>query len=269
MSKMPTIFIPHGGGPCFFMDWNPADAWKNMESFLKSVPDTVSERPKAILVISGHWDEAVVTVQSNLSPSLIYDYSGFPEHTYALEYKAPGSPALASRVVDLLSDAGIAVQTDAERGFDHGAFIPLKVAFPDADIPVVQLSMRSDMDAVAHIAIGKALQPLRDEGVLIIGSGMTYHNLPRMMRVRGQADERANGSEFDNWLTATVSDADPEKRNAMLVDWENAPMARDAHPEEDHLIPLHVVAGAAGDDIGQRTFDDVVLGSVQSAYRFG
>jgi len=133
MSKMPTIYMPHGGGPCFFMDWNPPDAWDKQAAYLRGIPQAIGQKPKALLIISGHWEEPIITVQSNPAPELLFDYNGFPPHTYELKYPAPGDPKLASRVVGLLAENNIAAQTDTRRGFDHGVFVPLLLAFPDAD----------------------------------------------------------------------------------------------------------------------------------------
>ncbi len=156
------------------------------------------------------------------------------------------------------------------RGFDHGAFVPLKVAFPDADVPCIQLSLASDLNHGRHIALGQALAPLRDEGVLIIGSGNTYHNMGVMMRsLLGGPRGDTVGGAFDGWLTEAVTCPDAGERNRRLTHWSKAPGGRDAHPREEHLIPLHVVAGAAGADIGRKTLEDHVLGAVESAFRFG
>lgn len=264
-SLQPTLFVPHGAGPCFFMDWNPPTAWNPMADFLKGVAGTLREPPKAILLVSGHWLEPAFSVTSGRQPGLIYDYYGFPPHTYELRYDAPGSPELAARVADLLGQAQLPARQDAERGFDHGMFIPLKLMFPAADIPVVQLSLRSDLDPAAHLAAGRALAPLREEGVLIVGSGMSFHNM------RGYGDPRFGpiSAEFDQWLTAAVEDA-PAERAARLARWAEAPMARLCHPPraEEHLLPLHVVAGAAADAPGRRVFSDRVLETTLSAFRF-
>ncbi|MCR5860275.1 class III extradiol ring-cleavage dioxygenase [Mesorhizobium sp. J428] len=270
MTRMPTVFIPHGGGPCFFMDWNPPDEWDRHRQFLQSLPGTLPDRPKALLVISGHWEERAFTVQTNPAPPLLFDYGGFPPHTYELSWPAPGDPVLADRVHHLIRAAGLPAAKDAARGFDHGAFVPLKVAFPDADFPCVQLSLASDLDPGRHIALGQALAPLRDEGVLIIGSGNTYHNMGVMMRsLRGGPRGDTVGGTFDAWLTEAVTCPDAGERNRRLTYWSKAPGGRDAHPREEHLIPLHVIAGAAGADIGRKTLDDHVLGAVESAFRFG
>src|SRR5690606_33199482 len=159
-NRMPTLFIPHGAGPCFFMDWNPADAWNRTRDFLEGVAATLPTRPKAIVLVSGHWLGPAFSVTSSARPSLIYDYYGFPEHTYELRYPAPGEPELASRIVDLLQQSQLDAIEDPNRGLDHGAFIPLKLVFPDADIPVVQLSLRQDLDPAAHLQAGRALASL-------------------------------------------------------------------------------------------------------------
>ncbi|MDY7575788.1 class III extradiol ring-cleavage dioxygenase [Actimicrobium sp. CCI2.3] len=265
-TRMPALFIPHGAGPCFFMEWNPAEAWTRMADFLKGLSATLPQRPSAIVLISAHWQAPAFSVTGVTEPTLIYDYSGFPPHTYTLDYPAPGQPALAQRITDLLTQAQLLAQVDPERGFDHGVFVPLKLVFPDADIPVVQLSLRSDLSAPAHLQAGLALATLRDEGVLVVGSGMSFHNM------RGYGDPRFGpiSDEFDRWLTSAV-EAAPEARWQALSNWAQAPSARLSHPPgaEEHLLPLMVVAGAAHDDAGQRIFSDRVLETTLSAFRFG
>jgi aromatic ring-opening dioxygenase catalytic subunit (LigB family) len=182
MSRLPTLYIPHGGGPCFFMNWDPPDTWHRMAEYLRRVPDDVGVRPRALLVISGHWEEKVVTIQNNPAPPLLYDYHGFPESTYQITFPAPGAPEIAARISALLKAAKIESAYDRARGFDHGVFIPLKVAFPKADVPIVPVSLLASMDPAEHIRLGQALAPLRDEGVLIIGSGMSYHNMRTLSR---------------------------------------------------------------------------------------
>jgi aromatic ring-opening dioxygenase catalytic subunit (LigB family) len=183
--RLPTYFIPHGAGPCFFMAWTrgPADTWDATADWLKGLVAGLPERPKAVLVISGHWEAPVFTVGSGPAPELIFDYYGFPEETYRLRFDAPGSPQLAQRVRDLLDQAGLPAAEDPQRGYDHGVFVPLKLVLPAADIPVVQLSLRADLDPAAHLAAGRALAPLRDEGVLIVGSGMSWHNMRGFRRL--------------------------------------------------------------------------------------
>ncbi|HEY9218654.1 MAG TPA: class III extradiol ring-cleavage dioxygenase, partial [Phenylobacterium sp.] len=210
--RQPTLFIPHGAGPCFFMDWTrgPADAWDKTAAWLKSLVASLPERPKAILVASGHWEAEAFKVGSGERPELIFDYYGFPEPTYQLRFDAPGAPKVAQRVRELLAGAGLPAAEDSERGWDHGVFVPLKVALPDADIPVVQLSLHASLDPALHLAAGRALAPLRDEGVLILGSGMSWHNM------RGFTPEFTERSRaFDAWLADAVSD--PEGREAALA----------------------------------------------------
>jgi aromatic ring-opening dioxygenase catalytic subunit (LigB family) len=221
--RQPAVFVPHGGGPCFFMDWDPPDTWDRQRRFLEDLPATLRARPNALLVISGHWEAPVFTVQTNPMPPLLFDYNGFPPHTYKLTWPAPGDPALAGRVRQLLGDAGFETAADPARGYDHGVFVPLKVAFPAADIPTVQLSLRADLDPQAHLAAGRALAPLRDAGVLIVGSGNTYHNMAVMMRaMRGGTQGPAAGTDFDRWLTDAATQDDPVRRDAMLAAWSQA-----------------------------------------------
>ena len=261
-TRLPTLFIPHGGGPCFFMDW-PGDPhmWDRMAAFLRRTGETL--RPRAILIISGHWEEEAFTVNAQPQPSLLYDYYGFPPETYTLTYPAPGAPALAARVQQLLADAGLPTATDTQRGWDHGVFIPLKVMYPDADIPIMQLSMLRGLDPQTHLRAGQALQALRDEGVLIIGSGMSFHNM------RGFTSAfREPSARFDDWL-AEMADAGETERNALLQNWQQAPHAHDVQPHPDHLLPLMVAAGAAGADPGRRIYRDTVMNVVVSALAFG
>ncbi|MEO1766278.1 DODA-type extradiol aromatic ring-opening family dioxygenase [Thiobacter aerophilum] len=267
--RQPTLYLPHGAGPCFFMDWEPPDTWARHRAFLENLPATLPERPRALLVISAHWEAPQFTVQKHPAPPLVFDYSGFPPHTYQLTWPAPGAPLLAEQVAGLLQAAGLACGFDERRGFDHGVFVPLKLAFPEADIPCVQLSLRADLDPAAHLAAGKALMPLRDEGVLILGSGNSYHNMQVMLRAWQSGALTTHGLDFDAWLTETVTQADAVERERCLIAWSSAPGAREAAPREEHLIPLLVVAGAGGNAPGAKIFEDRVLGAVQSAFRFG
>ncbi|ACG77578.1 extradiol ring-cleavage dioxygenase, class III enzyme, subunit B [Phenylobacterium zucineum HLK1] len=258
--RLPTLFIPHGAGPCFFMEWTrgPADAWARTETFLRGLVAGLPERPKAILVVSGHWEAPVFTVGSGERPGLIFDYYGFPEHTYRLTFDAPGSPALAERVRGLLTGAGITSAADRARGWDHGVFVPLKLVTPQADIPVVQLSLKAGLDPEEHLAAGRALAPLRDEGVLILGSGMSWHNM------RGFSPAyTAASAEFDAWLAKATGNP------ASLARWAEAPNGRLAHPQEEHLIPLMVCAGAAEGEPARAVFRDTVMDVVISAFEFG
>jgi aromatic ring-opening dioxygenase catalytic subunit (LigB family) len=264
---LPTLFIPHGGGPCFFMDPNggPADPmWQPMQAYLAGLIASLPERPRAILMVSGHWETAGVTVHVGDGKPLLFDYRGFPPHTYQLRWDAPGAPDVARRAAALLAAAGHEVGEEANRGWDHGVFIPMMVAVPEADIPLVQLSLRADLDPAAHLAIGAALAPLRDEGVLIVGSGMSFHNL----RARGPQVTPV-AAEWDDALAAAVTDPDPIRRAARLADWASLPHARFAHPEAEHLLPLMVTVGAGGGDRAVRDYRDTVMGWVVSGFRLG
>jgi aromatic ring-opening dioxygenase catalytic subunit (LigB family) len=269
--KMPALFIPHGGGPCFFMDWTmgPPDTWTEMGEWLKCLSASLPHKPQAMLVISAHWEEEDVTILTGTNPPLLYDYYGFPEHTYKLEYNAPGSPALAERTAQLLTDAGIKTTFNSVRGFDHGVFVPLKLVFPDADIPIVQLSLKKGLDPSVHLEIGRALSPLRDEGILILGSGMSFHNLRNFFS--SSKDGTAQSQEFDDWLCGvlTASEKSSEARAQALERWSDAPGARFAHPREEHLIPLMVVAGASEQDAAARIFHGKIFDIFVSGYRFG
>lgn len=269
--RLPTLMIAHGGGPCFFMsptEPQPPGIWDNLAAHLRSLRDQTGARPKAILVISGHWETSIPTVLETATHSLYYDYSGFPEHTYHLRYPALGAPEIAARTRALLEQAGIKTAGESRRGLDHGVFIPLMLVYPDADIPVVQLSLQADMSPRRHLEIGRALAPLRDEGVLIIGSGMSFHNIRAMMQ--GPSPSITAGAEaFDNWLTQTVTSS-PTARESRLAAWADAPGARLAHPREEHLLPLMVAAGAADGDPGRQIYSERLGGQIAvSGYRFG
>lgn len=263
-NRFPTFFISHGGGPWPYIE-DMRQRFAVTAAELAKLPSTLPAKPKAILMITGHWETPQFTVSTSAHPPMEYDYYGFPEYTYHLQYPAPGHPALAKRVRDLLSASGMECAEDPERGLDHGVFVPMMLMYPEADIPVVLLSMKSSYDALEHIKLGEALAPLRDEGILIIGSGLTYHN----MRGFGRTTSFEPSVQFEQYLFEAISDADPQQRNQALVNWEQAPFARVVHPREDHLIPLMVVAGAAGKDTGQRIFTDTVFEVVMASYRFG
>jgi aromatic ring-opening dioxygenase catalytic subunit (LigB family) len=263
--RMPVVYIPHGGGPWPFVDVGfgaPAD-WDSLREYLAGLGAIAKEKPRALLVFSAHWEEPVPTVMSAARPPMLYDYYGFPPASYEITWPAPGDQALASRVRALLTEAGIESAEDPERGFDHGTFVPLKLAYPEADIPCVQVSLIRGLDPAAHIALGRAIAPLRDEGVLIIGSGMSYHN----MRGFG-AGTMAISKAFDHWLGETVQQG-PAARDRALTRWEDAPEARACHPREEHLLPLMVIAGAAGDDRGHVPYNAELMGVKVSAAHFG
>ncbi len=235
-----------------------------MARYLSGLDASLPATPKALLVISAHWESPLPTVISSTQPPLLYDYSGFPPDTYALTWPAPGSPSLATRVQTLLGAAGIQSATDSTRGFDHGVFIPLKLAYPQAQLPTVQLSLRAGLDPAEHLAMGRALAALRDEGVLIVGSGMSYHN----MRGFNSGPAGDDSKRFDHWLRQVAAEPQPA-RDAQLTGWATAPAARACHPREEHLLPLMVTAGAAGADRGTAAFSGEVLGVQVTAVHFG
>lgn len=257
----PTVYIPHGGGPCFFMD-DPEGIWRGMGEFLGALPGSLPERPRAILIVSGHWETRGLALTSAGRPGLVYDYYGFPPHTYQLRYDAPGAPQLAASAAAMLQAAGFSATLDAARGLDHGVFIPLKVAFPQADIPVVELSLDAGLDPALHLAVGRALAPLRTQGVLLMGAGMSFHNL----RALGDPRLLEPSRQFDAWLTGAVT-APATERAERLARWHEAPFARLAHPRHEHLLPLMVAAGAS-DAPGRRIYSEQVLGTMISGFAF-
>ena len=265
-NRLPTYFVSHGGGPWpWIKDQMPGD-WGPLERSLQSIPAELGGEPKAILAVSGHWEEREFTVQTHPNPPMYYDYGGFPEFTYHIQYPAPGAPDVATRVGELIDAAGIPVRYDGERGFDHGVFAPFFVSYPEADVPILQLSIKATYDVADHLAVGRAIAPLRDEGVLIVGSGFTYHNL-RLFGPAGAEPSR----QFERWLTESLVEGPIDERNERLLEWDRAPGARLSHPAEDHLIPLMVAVGAAEDEAGVRTYyENSFMGSLTSAsYRFG
>lgn len=259
---MPVLFIPHGGGPLPLL--GDADH-RELVAFLREITTSLAE-PAAILVISAHWEADRATVTSGKTPSLIYDYSGFPDQAYSIEYPAPGDPELADTVFRLLQENGIEARTDDQRGFDHGLFVPLKLMYPDATIPCIQLSLVSHLDPEAHIRIGQALAVLGKENVLIVGSGFSFHNLRAFRPGAASAPDTGNET-FEQWLIETcTSHAFKERqREERLTDWESAPAARYCHPREEHLLPLHVCYGIAGSP-ARLVFDGKVLGKKTSAF---
>lgn len=264
-TRQPVVYLPHGGGPWPFVEMGlPKAEVTEMSRYLENIAHLPKTQPKAILVISAHWEERVPTLMTSPKPPMFYDYYGFPEESYRLQWPAPGSPELASRVQTLLAAAGIESAVDAQRGFDHGTFVPLMLSYPQANIPTTQLSLKVGLSPREHLEIGRALQPLRDEGVFIIGSGMTYHDMRGFRGGRGEAVSET----FDAWLRETLA-LPANERNRRLETWTSAPMARAAHPREEHLIPLMVAAGAAGEDLGVLDYNGSFMNVRLSGYHFG
>lgn len=271
-SRMPAIYLPHGGGPWPFTTkrlFGGNVNWDAMERYMRGLGMVAPHTPKAILVISAHWEAAVPTVMTSPKPPMLYDYSGFPPETYEVQWPAPGAPEVAARAEALLEAAGISVGADARRGFDHGTFVPLALAFPAAEVPTFQLSLKRGLDPAIHLKMGRALAPLRDEGVLLVGSGMSYHNMRGFMTaMRGSPEPGPASKAFDDWLAESMA-LEASARETRLAEWEKAPSARACHPREEHLIPLHVVAGAAGTDAATLPYRDQLMGLHLSAVHFG
>ena len=269
--RLPAIYLPHGGGPWPWMapSFGLTDAEKrDLTAYLAEILSTLPRRPRAMVVVSAHWEEPVATVMTSPRPPLLFDYSGFPPETYRIAWPAPGEPQLAARVRALLEASGFPTAADPDRGFDHGTFVPMKLTFPDADVPAIQLSLLEGLDPGRHLALGRALAPLRDEDVLLVGSGMSFHNM-RDFGSRAPLEARgARSAPFDDWLGRVVV-ADVAARDAELARWAQAPGARASHPREEHLLPLMVIAGAAGDDRGRVAFQGTYGGFHVSAVHFG
>jgi 4,5-DOPA dioxygenase extradiol len=250
-----AVYFSHGGGPLPILGDPTHQA---MVEFMTQLPAQLA-RPDAIVVVSAHWEERAATLLGARNPPMFYDYYGFPEEAYRITYRAPGHPALAERMAGLLEQKHIAARIDPQRGFDHGLFIPLKLMYPRADIPSIQLSLLRGLDPVAHIALGKALRPLLSENILLIGSGFSFHNLNAFFGQPSGAPDAANDA-FQNWLIETcVGPLSQSEREQRLIEWEQAPSARYCHPREEHLMPLHVCLGMMGRS-ATLAFDDQILG---------
>lgn len=261
---MPVLFVPHGGGPMPLLgEANHRELTVFMQSISTDLP-----RPKAILVITAHWEENVATISSGSAPGMFYDYYGFPPESYEFKYPAVGSPALAQTIADLLEAEGIKTRLDPSRDFDHGTFVPLMLMYPQADIPVVQLSLLKSLDPAVHIALGKALAPLREQGVLILGSGMSFHNMQAFFS--GNPATPTRSEHFDAWLTETLmsTELSVDQQGALLADWKTAPEALFCHPREEHLLPLHVCfgAGSLASPSATKVFSGVLFNTHISAF---
>jgi len=261
-SPAPVLYLPHGGGPLPLLD-DPSH--RALIEFLTSIGARLGN-PAAIVVISAHWEAQRPTLTCAPRPPLLYDYAGFPEACYRITYPVPGHPALAAIIRQRLAAAALETEPEHLRGFDHGVFVPLKLIYPRASIPCIQLSLVNSLDPGLHIRLGAALAGLRKENILILGSGFSFHNL-REFRQGETATADTRNTAFEGWLndTLTRTDLSETERQQRLVDWEQAPFARYCHPREEHLLPLHVCYGAAGAP-GQRVFNDTVLGKRTSAY---
>lgn len=237
-----ALFLSHGGGPLPLLG---DSAHAEMVACLKQIAKTIT-RPSAIIVVSAHWEAEHFSVTSGANPGLIYDYSGFPPESYEVQYPCPGNSSLANLITRQLENTGIKTCSDNARGFDHGLFVPLKIMYPEADIPCVQLSLTQNLDPLAHILLGRALQGLADPSLLLIGSGFSFHNMRAFFTPESPDARNANRS-FENWLMDTCSNEglSEAERSKRLINWEDAPSARYCHPREEHLLPLHVCYGYA------------------------
>ncbi len=254
-TKGQIVYLSHGGGPLPILG-DPGH--KAMVEFMKLLPFQV-KKPDAIVVISAHWEENDATLTSAANPAMFYDYYGFPEQAYQITYPAPGNPQLAERIAGLLAKNNIPARLNLERGFDHGLFIPLKLMYPQADIPCLQLSLLHNLKPADHIALGKALRELMTENILVLGSGFSFHNMRAFSFQNANAPDPANDA-FQNWLIETcAADLTEAEREQRLIEWEQAPSARYCHPREEHLLPLHVCYGLAGKP-AKLVFNDRILG---------
>ncbi|MDP2713698.1 class III extradiol ring-cleavage dioxygenase [Rheinheimera sp.] len=253
-SLAPVLYLPHGGGPLPLLG-DPDH--RALTQFLTQLGDKLAT-PAAILVISAHWESPQPALTAAENPSLLFDYSGFPAQSYQLSYPAPGAPQLAVQIAEQLQQAGFAAELNPGRGWDHGVFVPLLLLRPQADIPVLQLSLLKGLDAKTHIALGEAISFLRQQNVLIIGSGMSFHNMQAFFNANLVSDSQleAFNQYFIDSLQPQYSYAEQAKR---LINWQQAPDARLMHPREEHLLPLHVCFGAAKGSTAQVLFNNKVL----------
>lgn len=237
-----ALFLSHGGGPLPILG---DKTHEQMVRCLKEIATTI-KKPSAIIMVSAHWEESRPTITSGAKPGLIYDYYGFPPESYGIEYPCPGEPFLAGQIASRFAEAGFEARLVEERGFDHGLFVPLKIMYPDADIPCVQLSLLKSLDPAEHVKMGQVLQSLADESLLVIGSGFSFHNMNAFFAPDTE-ETRSMNESFETWLLETCRSRDlgEEERMHRLVQWESAPFARYCHPREEHLLPLHVCYGFA------------------------
>jgi 4,5-DOPA dioxygenase extradiol len=255
------LYIPHGGGPLPLLG-DPGH--RELVSFLKEIAAKIGT-PDAIIIISAHWEESIVTITGGKAPRLIYDYYGFPPESYNIQYPAPGNPELAKEILALLQQDEIPSRMGDQRGFDHGVFVPLKLLYPAANIPCVQISQVRNLDPREHLRIGKALAPLRDKNILVLGSGFSFHNLREFFASPDGPD--VLNESFQSWLidsctNPTLSGAERER---LLIEWEKAPSARYCHPREEHLLPLHVCVGMGG-SAATLAFDGRIFGKRSVAF---
>jgi len=250
--SFPAIFVSHGSPMQALNGGTTAAAWRTLAAELP--------RPRAVLVISAHWETATPRVGGASAPATIHDFGGFPEPLFRIQYPAPGAPWLAERVRDLLTDAGFESEVDGGYGLDHGAWVPLREMYPAADVPVAQLSIQPTLGPAHHLALGSALAPLRAEGVLVVASGSLTHNLRDWRPDANDAAVPAYVSRFQEWM----HDALTRRDVAALVEYRRrAPDAARAHPSDEHLLPVFVAMGAGGPSpVVRRRHDAIVEGAL-------
>lgn len=262
--KCNIIYLSHGGGPLPVLGDSSHD---KMIEFMKKLPENI-KKPEAIVVFSAHWEENVVTIQSGASPSLMYDYYGFPKEAYEIKYPCKGDTQLAKHIAKLFEKSNISYRLDEKRPYDHGSYIPLMMMYPEADIPVIQISLHHSLDAKTHIEIGKALRPLLDENLLIIGSGFSFHNMRHFDFASRNIADPSNDQFQDGLIEICCNEESEDIRSESLVRWENISGARYCHPREEHLLPLMVCAGMAT-DTSKKVFDDYIIGKRAVAFLWG
>ena len=247
------VFISHGGGPLPLLN-DPAHA--ALVEQLKTLPQQL-RKPKAIIVVSAHWEADEIRVTDASAPALLYDYYGFPPESYQIKYPCRGEPELAKSIVAELNSAGIPAKTESKRGLDHGVFVPLKLMYPEADIPVVQVSLSATLDPALHLKVGEVLAQIPQDDLLIIGSGFSFHNMRAFFSPATAQTQQLNNA-FEKWLKENLSSKHSYASiRERLTNWEQAPGARFCHPREEHLLPLHVCAGAAGR--GTDNYEDIMV----------
>lgn len=262
LARPRVLYVSHGAGPLPLLgDPSHQAMIDNLQAVAAQLP-----KPTAIILISAHWEASQPTITRGANPSLIYDYYGFPQEAYKITYPAPGAPPLVDNIAALLEKNNLEVLLTEQRGFDHGLFVPLKIMYPAADIPCVQVSLVKGLNAGVHIELGKALSQLADETILVIGSGFSFHNM-QAFRTSDTPETQAMNEAFEQWLIDTCSnmELDEDERMHRLIDWENASAARYCHPREEHLLPLHVCYGVAQRACSEY-FELTIFGKKASVY---
>eukprot|EP01117_Protostelium_nocturnum_P007404 TRINITY_DN2650_c0_g2_i1.p1 TRINITY_DN2650_c0_g2~~TRINITY_DN2650_c0_g2_i1.p1 ORF type:complete len:274 (+),score=79.62 TRINITY_DN2650_c0_g2_i1:166-987(+) len=268
--RAPALFVPHGGGPLPLLnDASHASVTKYLKKEASKLLDP--SKLKAIVLVTAHWETEHPTISNGEKPSLYYDYYGFPQEAYNIKYDPPGSPQVADKVKNLLSAAGFEPQTDNKRGWDHGVFVPMKLLREEGDIPIVQLSVLKSQDPKQLFKYGKALEPLRDEGIAIIGSGMSFHNMRSLQSRFGstKSEPTPPNNAFEDKLVEVML-SEEKAREEGFTKWREWPGTFDAHPKgySEHFSPVIVVAGAGGDEKATKTWDSTMWGFRLTSFAF-